>query len=360
MHNFYQGKKILITGHTGFKGSWLTKILVGFGAEVSGYALKAPTNPSLFELIDFGSSIHHHIGDVCDYENLLSVFKQAQPDIVFHLAAQPIVRESYKNPRATYEVNVMGTVNVLECIRQTNSVKSVVIITTDKVYKNNEWIYGYRENDVLDGFDPYSNSKSCAELVTASYTRAFLSEKGIAVSTARAGNVIGGGDFALDRIIPDCVRALESNATLEIRNPYSTRPYQHVLEPLFVYLKIAQDQLNDPTKAGQYNVGPNDEDCVSTGQLVKLFENALKRQSNRQFKYQIVKNNGPHEANFLKLDSSSIKSQFGWQPTWKISDAIDKTIEWTLSYFENEDINAVMEKQITTFITSQEETWKEI
>jgi len=350
MKDFYKGKKVFITGHTGFKGSWLTKILTGFKAEVTGYSLEAPTQPNCFGLLNYGSKLHHTIGDIRDYKSLFKAFEEAQPEIVFHLAAQPIVRESYKDPQYTYEVNVMGTVNILECIRNTSCVKSVVIITTDKVYKNNEWIYGYRETDILDGFDPYSNSKSCAELVTASYTRSFLKEQGISVSTVRAGNVIGGGDFAFDRIIPDCYRAIENKTTLKIRNPYSTRPYQHVLEPLFVYLMIAQVQSKDPSKAGQYNVGPNDEDCVSTGQLVKIFSETWMKHSKQNFNYEILSNNGPHEAGFLKLDSSLLKSTFGWHPKWNVTMSINKTIEWMMAYLKKENIDEVMTKQIDEYL----------
>lgn len=349
MNSFYKGKKVFITGHTGFKGSWLTKILIDLGADVTGYSLEAPTDPNLFGLLNFGGSIHHNIGDIRDYENLFRVFNNAQPEIVFHLAAQPIVRESYKDPRYTYEVNVMGTVNLLECIRNTNCVKSFVNITTDKVYKNNEWIYGYRETDTLDGFDPYSNSKSCSELATASYIRSFLSHQSISVSTVRAGNVIGGGDFALNRIIPDCIRAIESKDALKIRNPYSTRPYQHVLEPLYVYMTIAKEQYDNIKKSGQYNVGPNEEDCISTGQLVEIFSNIWKMKAKLDFKYEIIQNNGPHEANFLKLDSSKIKSEFDWKPRWNVNMAIEKTIDWTIAYLNNEDIDAVMKKQIKEF-----------
>ena len=240
--NFYKGKKVLVTGHTGFKGTWLCRILQELGAEVTGYSQKPPTDPSIFTLTDLESQIHSVIGDIRDLEHMIQVFKETQPEIVFHLAAQPIVRESYKNPVNTYETNVMGTVNVLEAVRQCGSVRSFLNVTTDKVYKNNEWEWGYRETDELDGYDPYSNSKSCSELVTHSYEKSFLKDMDIAVSTARAGNVIGGGDFAADRIIPDCVRAVSSGKKIAVRNPHSTRPYQHVLEPLGAYLLIAEEQ----------------------------------------------------------------------------------------------------------------------
>ena len=243
---FYKGKRVFVTGHTGFKGSWLCKILANAGAEVTGYSLNPPTNPSLFEIAGIENDIHSIIGDIRDFDALKAAFDEAQPEIVLHLAAQPIVRDSYKDPRYTYETNVIGTVNLLECIRQSSFVKSVLNVTTDKVYHNNEWVWGYRENEPLDGFDPYSNSKSCSELVTHSYKNSFFTDGTVAVSTARAGNVIGGGDFANDRIIPDCVRAMAAKQVIGVRNPYSTRPYQHVLEPLAVYLMIAQKQYEDP------------------------------------------------------------------------------------------------------------------
>ena len=252
--NFYKGKKVFITGHTGFKGSWLCKILTNVGAEVTGYSLNPPTSPSLFEIAKIEDDIHSVIGDIRYLDSLKSVFDEAQPEIVLHLAAQPIVRDSYNDPRYTYETNVMGTVNICECVRKSKTVKSFLNVTTDKVYLNKEWNWGYRENEELDGYDPYSNSKSCSELVTHSYINSFFNEMGIAVSTARAGNVIGGGDFANDRIIPDCVRAAIKNDDIVVRNPFSTRPYQHVLEPLYAYLMIAAMQYEDNKYAGYYNV----------------------------------------------------------------------------------------------------------
>ncbi len=344
---FYKGKRVLVTGHTGFKGSWLCKILTLAGAEVTGYSLEPPTKPSLFEIANIADEVKSIIGDVRDIESLNSVFQDFKPEIVFHLAAQPIVRESYKNPVYTYETNVMGTVNLLECIRNCESVKSVLNVTTDKVYKNNEWVYGYRENDELNGFDPYSNSKSCSELVTYSYKKSFFADGKVAISTARAGNVIGGGDFAVDRIIPDCVRAAEKNEPIIVRNPYSTRPYQHVLEPLFAYLMIAAKQYDDIIYAGSYNVGPDDKDCVTTGVLVQAFCDAW---GNGCSWKNLSEKNAPHEANFLKLDCSLIKSKFNWKPQLSVCDAIDYTVEWSKAYFSNEDINDVMKKQIDTYM----------
>jgi CDP-glucose 4,6-dehydratase len=347
--DFYNGKKVLVTGHTGFKGSWLCRILLNAGAEVTGYSLEPPTKPNLFELCGLEGKIRSVIGDIRDLERLKEVFRETQPEIVLHLAAQPIVRDSYQEPVYTYETNVMGTVNVLECIRLNPCVKSFLNVTTDKVYHNNEWEWGYREEDPLDGYDPYSNSKSCSELVTHSYKNSFFKDGQTAISTSRAGNVIGGGDFANDRIIPDCVRAAEKGETIVVRNPHSTRPYQHVLEPLAVYLMIAQKQYEDISYAGYYNVGPDDRDCVTTGTLVDLF--CRKWGEGQTWENRFV--GGPHEANFLKLDCSRVKHVFGWTPRWGVEEAIEKTIEWTRVYFQGGDIPACMDKQIREFLNKE-------
>lgn len=345
--NFYNGKNVLVTGHTGFKGSWLTKILINAGANVTGYSLNPPTDPSLFELAALDKCMNSHIGDIRNCDNLEEVFAEARPEIVIHLAAQPIVRESYQNPRYTYETNVMGTVNLLECTRLNDCVKSVLNVTTDKVYLNNEWCWGYREIDPLDGFDPYSNSKSCSELVTHSYKKSFFADKSVAISTARAGNVIGGGDFAVDRIIPDCIRAVEKGEKIKVRNPYSTRPYQHVLEPLFAYLLILKCQYEDKSVAGYFNVGPEDYDCVSTGKLVDLF---CKTWGGDATWVNCQEKSAPHEANFLKLDCSKIKSELGWQARWHIEDAVLKTCDFVKSMIDGENISDVMEHQINEFM----------
>ncbi|AXL22082.1 CDP-glucose 4,6-dehydratase [Megasphaera stantonii] len=342
---FYKDKKVFVTGHTGFKGSWLCKILSNLGAKVTGFSLVPPTNPSLYELAEIDKDVYSVIGDIRDYTSLKRAFDEANPEIVFHLAAQPLVRESYKNPVYTYETNVMGTVNILECIRTSGSVKSFLNITTDKVYLNKEWEWGYRENEELDGFDPYSNSKSCSELVTHSYVNSFFSDSNIAISTARAGNVIGGGDFAMDRIIPDCVRAASKNKDIIVRNPYSTRPYQHVLEPLYAYLMIAAKQYEDIQFSGYYNVGPNDVDCFRTGQLVDLF---VKYWGN-DIKWINKFDGGPHEANFLKLDCSKLKKTFGWSPRWNLERAIEMTVVWSKCWINKEDIRTCMDKQIELF-----------
>jgi len=344
--SFYKGKRVLVTGHTGFKGTWLCQMLVEAGAKVTGYALEPPTEPALFNIIGMQERMNSVLGDIRDLDHLQRVMNQVKPEIVLHLAAQPLVRDSYKNPVYTYETNVMGTVNILECVREQESVKSFLNVTTDKVYQNNEWEWGYRETDVLDGYDPYSNSKSCSELVTHSYQRSFFAAREIAVSTARAGNVIGGGDFAVDRIIPDCVRAAKDRKVIGVRNPYSVRPFQHVLEPLYAYLRIAAAQYEDASYGGYYNVGPDDTDCINTGELVELFCQAW--QQGQGWDTQSAE--GPHEANFLKLDCSKMKRLFKWKPRWNVKKAVEKTVEWTKVYFENGDVVECMNRQIEEFL----------
>ena len=342
---FYKGKKVLVTGHTGFKGSWLVRILTLAGAQVTGYALNPPTDPAFFEIAGLEDTIHHIVGDVRDLAHLRRVFDEVKPEIVFHLAAQPIVRESYKEPVYTYETNVMGTVNILECVRLTDSVRSFLNVTTDKVYENREWEYGYRECDPLDGYDPYSNSKSCSELVTHSYKKSFFEDGRCAISTSRAGNVIGGGDFASDRIIPDCIRAAAAGKPIQVRNPHSTRPYQHVLEPLAVYLTIAMEQYKDGKYQGYYNVGPDDRVCVTTGDLTDMFCNAWGDGMTWENHWA----GGPHEANFLKLDCSKIKTVFGWKPRYTVKEAIEKTVEWSKEYLNGADMLEVTDRQIREF-----------
>jgi len=344
--SFWNAKRVFLTGHTGFKGSWLCRILLGMGVHLTGYALEPPTHPNLYSICDVDKRMTSIIGDIRDREYLISSVKQAKPEIIIHMAAQPLVRDSYNDPVYTYETNVMGTVNILECIRLNGGVKSFLNVTTDKVYHNNEWEWGYRETDPLDGFDPYSNSKSCAELVTHCYKNSFFPDGNVAISTARAGNVIGGGDFATDRIIPDCIRAAMKKEVIAVRNPHSIRPYEHALEPLFAYLMILQKQYEDEKFAGCYNVGPDDRDCFSTGALVDLFCNTWGENQTWVNQYK----GGPHEANYLKLDCSKLKSVFGWEPTWDINKSIDKTVEWTREYMQNGNICAIMDKQISEFI----------
>lgn len=344
--SFYRGKRVFATGHTGFKGAWLCRMLALAGAEVTGFSLNPPTEPSLFEIAGIARDVHSVIGDIRDYAALKAAFDEAQPEIVLHLAAQPIVRDSYRDPVYTYETNVMGTVHILECIRTSDCVKSFLNVTTDKVYRNREWVWGYRENEELDGYDPYSNSKSCSELVTHSYKNSFFPEGTVAISTARAGNVIGGGDFANDRIVPDCVRAALRHEDIVVRNPYSTRPYQHVLEPLYAYLMIAAGQYQDESLAGWYNVGPDDGDCFQTGALVDLFV----KKWGGDLRWVNRWDGGPHEANFLKLDCSKLKAAFGWKPRWNLDTAMEMVVQWSKCWADRGDIRGCMDEQIGQFL----------
>jgi len=350
--SFYKNKKILITGHTGFKGSWMAMVLLELGAKVAGYALAPEGDENLFDICQLKDKMESHIGDIRDLIHLQQVFHEFQPEIVIHMAAQPIVRESYKRPVYTYETNVMGTVNVLECIRNTDSVKSVINVTTDKVYRNLEKQEGYIETDELNGYDPYSNSKSCSELVTSSYVNSFFKERHIAVSTMRAGNVIGGGDFAKDRIIPDCVRAALKDSDIIIRNPYSVRPFQHVLEPVVAYLYVAMKQYENHLLAGAYNVGPEDKDCWTTGSLADLFCQQWKEMIGKEIHWLNKHDGGPHEAGFLKLDCGKIKETFGWMPKWDMNTNMKKIIEWTKVYMEGAfcDVQECMKNQIWEYL----------
>ncbi len=346
--DFYRGKKVFVTGHTGFKGTWMCVLLVNAGAQVIGYSSCAKPEGRLFDLCGIREQITHIKGDVRDLDALTEAMRIHQPEIVIHMAAQPIVRDSYKDPVGTYSTNVMGTVNVMEAVRRTPSVRSFLNVTTDKVYENKEWAWGYRENEPLDGYDPYSNSKSCAELVTHAYKSSFFADGQVAISTARAGNVIGGGDFAHDRIIPDCVRAAIRGEDIVVRNPFSTRPYQHVLEPVVAYLMIAAKQYEDGRFASWYNVGPDDTDCFQTGALVDLFV----KHWGEGLKWIDRYDGGPHEANFLKLDCSKLKATFGWKPRWNLETAIEKVVEWSKVWVAGGDVRACMDAQITEFLGS--------
>ena len=335
-NNAYNSKKVLVTGHTGFKGGWLSLWLKELGAEVIGYSLDPPTKPSFFEAINLKNKIIHIIGDVRDEKHLLSVFEKYQPEFIFHLAAQSLVRFSYKEPRLTYETNVMGTVNVLEAIRKSKSVKAAVIITTDKCYENKEWIYGYREIDPMGGYDPYSSSKSCVELVVSAYRNSFFNSKdygnihNIALSSVRAGNVIGGGDWGEDRLIPDCVQTLSQNKIINIRNPQATRPWQYVLEPLSGYLLLGSKMHKDGKRySGAWNFGPNDNGIITVEEIVK---SVIKNWGNGDYKTDT--SNQPHEAGLLKLDTSKARTFLGWKPVYNIYETIKRTINW-YKYFYN-------------------------
>lgn len=351
---FWQGKKVLITGHTGFKGSWLALWLKMVGANVNGYALEPLTLRDNFVLTALDTKINNQIGDIRNHELLQEYFCKVNPEIVFHLAAQPLVRESYNAPKETYDVNVGGTVNLLECCRQTESVKVIVNVTTDKCYENKEWVWGYRENDRLGGYDPYSSSKACSELVTEAYRKSFFNldtftYHGKSLATARAGNVFGGGDWQIDRVVPDCIRALEQGEPIIVRRPHAIRPWQHVLEPLSGYLQLAEKMYNHPTEfAGAYNFGPTDSSFLSVGllvdQIVKTWgEGSWQDHSNPD---------APHEANILKLDITKAKSQLGWSPKWDITKAITETITWYQQYKTN-NMYDLCSNQITDYMMNK-------
>lgn len=353
--NFWNKKKVFITGSAGFKGSWLSVMLLKLGAEVEGYSLM-PENISNFYNILNKCSINRYMrtieGDVRNLGFLKKSIAEYSPDIVIHMAAQPIVRESYKNPVYTYETNVMGTVNILESLRFADSVKSFVNVTTDKVYENKEKKDGYEEKENLCGFDPYSNSKSCSELVTYSYKNSFFTDRHLtAISTARSGNVIGGGDFATDRIIPDCYRATKVQEDIIIRNPFSIRPYQHVLDCLSGYLCLARLQFeNKESYEGSYNFGPNDKDCINTEKLVSLFCEKWNGRDTGSVQYIIKNDGGPHEANFLKLNCEKAVEKLEWRPSWNIDKAMEKSVEWYCAYNSGENMLTVTEKQIEAFM----------
>jgi CDP-glucose 4,6-dehydratase len=350
---FWLGKKVFLTGHTGFKGSWLSLWLHTMGAQVTGYALNPPTNPSLFELCKIDKLINSIIADIRDEDTLTKAILETSPEVVIHMAAQPLVRESYINPVETYAINVMGTLNLFEAVRKCNSVKAVINVTTDKCYENKEWPWGYRENEPMGGYDPYSNSKACSELITSSYRNSFLNPKdfkehGVALASARAGNVIGGGDWAADRLIPDCLSSLLAEKEIVIRNPYAIRPWQHVLEPLSGYLLLAQKLVeNGPRYAEGWNFGPNDDDAQPVEWIVQNI--CSKWESNRS--YIIDKGEHPHEASYLKLDCSKAKLKLGWYPRWNLDQAIDKIIDWTLAYKNRNDLLSVCINQIKEYQT---------
>ena len=350
--SFWSGKKVFFTGHTGFKGSWLSLWLQQLGAQVTGYALQPPTNPSLFEVAQVAQGMTSIIGDIRDGAMLTNAMRQAAPDIVIHMAAQPLVRRSYVDPVETYSTNVMGTVNLLEAVRQTPSVRAVVNVTTDKCYENKEWVWGYRENEPMGGFDPYSSSKGCAELVTAAYRNSFFnsskhSEHQVALATARAGNVIGGGDWAEDRLIPDILRAIQDGQSVNIRNPHATRPWQHVLEPLSGYLALAEKLSSE---AGQqyaegWNFGPRDEDAKPVQWIVEKLVSTWGNGAS----WQPVGGLHPHEANYLKLDISKAKARLDWVPQWPLGTALEHILDWHKAYLLGVNMRNLTLQQINTY-----------
>jgi CDP-glucose 4,6-dehydratase len=347
----FKNRRVLITGHTGFKGSWLCLLLHKFGADIYGYSLEPPTKPSLFEEAKIGELVTSHIGDVRDYNNLYTVFQEVKPEIVIHMAAQPLVRESYIFPIETYSINVMGTVNVLEACRQTSSVKAIVNITTDKCYENREWHWGYRENEPMGGYDPYSNSKGCSELVTSAYRNSYFNPKeyekhGVALASARAGNVIGGGDWADDRLIPDFIRAISKGEKVKIRSPYAIRPWQHVLEPLTGYLILAAKLYAEGTRYAQsWNFGPDDNDA----QNVEWITRTICKLWGEDSSYKVDAKPQPHEANYLKLDCSKAKAELGWLPRWNIETTLKSIVDWNNVYLNGKNARTVTNAQINQY-----------
>lgn len=348
---FWSGKKVFVTGHTGFKGGWLSMWLQQLGANVTGYALQASTNPSLFEVAQVAKGMTSLIGDIRDGVLFANAMRQAAPDIVIHMAAQPLVRRSYVDPIETYSTNVMGTVHLLESVRQTPSVRAVVNVTTDKCYENKEWVWGYRESEPMGGFDPYSSSKACAELVTAAYRNSFFNENTynqhqVALATARAGNVIGGGDWAEDRLIPDILRAIEVGQSVNIRNPHATRPWQHVLEPLSGYLTLAEKlYTGGPAFSEAFNFGPAEEDAKPVQWIVEQ----LTQQWGDNATWKRDQANHPHEANYLKLDCSKAHSRLNWRPRWDLGMALTAITSWHKTYLLGDDMRAATEAQIASF-----------
>ncbi|MFA6920243.1 MAG: CDP-glucose 4,6-dehydratase [Gallionella sp.] len=351
-NTFFHGKKVLITGHTGFKGSWLSLWLQSMGAEVTGFALAPPTQPSLFEVADVGRGMTSIVGDIRDLEHLRAVFAEYKPEIVIHMAAQALVRYSYAEPVETYSTNVMGTVNILEAVRATPGVKAVVNVTSDKCYENREWAWGYRENEAMGGFDPYSNSKGCAELVTAAYRNSFFNASTInhqpstALASARAGNVIGGGDWADDRLIPDIMRAIAESRPVSIRNPHAIRPWQHVLEPLSGYLLLAQKLYQEGTTYAEgWNFGPNDEDAKPVQWIVER----LTKSWGEGASWVLDGGEHPHEAHYLKLDCSKARARLDWHPRWHLDETLDKIVEWNRACRDGENMRELTLRQISAY-----------
>ncbi|MDA9657047.1 CDP-glucose 4,6-dehydratase [Flavobacteriaceae bacterium] len=351
--NFFQNKKVLVTGHTGFKGSWLCIMLNKMGADVYGYALEPPTNPSLFKTAKIDELLTSYTGDIRDYKKLSDVVKTVQPELVIHMAAQPLVRESYINPIETYEVNVMGTVSMLEACRNVSSIKAIINVTTDKCYENKEWYWGYRENEAMGGYDPYSSSKGCSELVTASLRNSFYNLKdfenhGVTIASVRAGNVIGGGDWASDRLIPDFIRAISKGQKIMIRNPFAVRPWQHVLEPLTGYLLLAKKMIEKgPEYSGAWNFGSNDSDIQNVEWITKTICEIWGTGAT----YSTDVNPQPYEANYLKLDCSKAKSELGWEPSWNINQTLKSIVDWNKAFIKGEDMRSVIENQTDSYFS---------
>lgn len=343
--SFWKGKRVFVTGHTGFKGGWICLWLKHLGVEVIGYSLEPATVPSLFEAADVGEGMQSIFGDIRDHAKLSKAISESKPDVVIHMAAQPLVRYSYAQPAETYEVNVMGTVHLLEGVRTTPSVKAVVNVTSDKCYENRERVLGYRENEAMGGVDPYSSSKGCAELVTSAYRQSFFEPAGIALASARAGNVIGGGDWAADRLIPDFLRAMDAGETLNIRSPQAVRPWQHVLEPLSGYLMLAEQLYsNGASFAEGWNFGPSDDDSRTVSWIIERMAEMRK-----DINWQCDEAPQLHEANLLKLDSSKARRQLNWQPLWQLQTALQKTLEWHEAWRNAEDMRAVSLAQINDY-----------
>ena len=335
--SFWSGKKVFVTGHTGFKGSWMSLWLTSMGARVKGYALEPNTNPALFDLIDLESKMESEIGDIRDLDKIRSSISEFHPDILIHMAAQPLVRRSYTDPLETYSTNVMGTVNVLEAAKGHANLKAIVSVTSDKCYENKEWYWGYRENEPLGGHDPYSNSKACAELVTSAYRSSFYYKEDTAfVASARAGNVIGGGDWAEDRLIPDILKAFEKGSPVVIRNPRARRPWQHVLEPLSGYLILAESLYREGGDfAEAWNFGPRDEDCKPVSWIL----DTMQENWGEGASWELDQAENPHEAGFLKLDWSKAESRLNWHPKWRLDKALNNTIAWHKQWIGGADMS---------------------
>lgn len=346
---FWQGRRVFLTGHTGFKGGWLALWLQSMGARVYGYALPCPSGPAFFTESDVATGLAGHtLARVEDATALTTALQAAQPEVVLHLAAQALVREAYANPVATYATNVMGTVHLLEAVRNTPGVRAVVNVTTDKCYENREWLWGYREDEALGGYDPYSSSKACSELVTSAYRRSFLADAGVALASARAGNVIGGGDWATDRLIPDLLRAVDTGVTVEIRSPHATRPWQHVLEPLSGYLTLAERLYEQGAPfAAAWNFGPADDDARPVSWILEQMANMQ-----RGLRWRIADVPQPHEAHLLKLDSSKARSQLDWQPRWKLAEALRRTLQWHQAWRAQQPMRAFSLAQIHDYMAT--------